>query len=581
MSYAPNPSNPRHHGDQLGYNDSSPTSPETAYQFPPPNSGPVIYQPVASQPQQQLYAPQSVAFSPAVNVGGIDVDVNPDPKPTRKTGKKKSTYLEKFETHDYWVTKEAQGCLSTFRAFTFKYYCRIFWLYGLLSLGLWLTIFVYGFRTANPKSGVALGSANGNLGSAIANVLTTIENNIYGQPMSDLIAVPANTTCPVGYTNILLFQWPGTIYGCVCPVSPIIITDAYADTCETSDYVTGCRTRYSRSSQNIYNWRSTTFCAKYITDALITVQVCPTGYLSCYTGGCIPIAEGCPITNITLSNGLITYTKDNVSQPIIEFGVSMGPPCLEAGQQPLQKAFPLLLNQDRFGCLANDPAVNTITGTLDSYPEANFFADGGMQGTVTDYMSYSKYIQNVTAQLVQYQRYPIANSTFCLNLNMNCFDTIEAAVTLFMNAYMTISIIGMCFVTIFFMAIYFTWKHRESDTCSSRDKSFCFHYLFFTAFLGSAVGQIIIAVIALGIGSSSTAKVATCKPYVDSMVSQNCFPAGVITEALTQFSTAWLTTSSTVYNLIIPVFIVNLIGAPFLGVYSFFYWKSKELNLEE
>lgn len=244
--------------------------------------------------------------------------------------------------------------------------------------------------------------------------------------ISDIISVSNTSKCPLNYTNLIPYKWPGSDRGCDCRDADSIKKlkelwdDISIDSCSTEKNLYGCNTIPSLNERPMPQWSNgNLLCAitqpkeTFINRALLVDKygVCKSGYKKCGSGGSFDndrvfctSANKCPINSIVLSksppseeyqesigfntvqgSGYSIYWSRNQKNtlPIVEWRVSEEEICLNNKKNYLSPEHSeyILAKESRIRC---DKLDNRFS-ILDWMSEKAFFVANNF-GNIEDYL---------------------------------------------------------------------------------------------------------------------------------------------------------------------------------------------------
>jgi hypothetical protein len=387
-------------------------------------------------------------------------------------------------------------------------------IFFILGLGLAIPIMIFSITKTGPSS---------DLGGALA----TLTTNLNSPPLVNVMIRNTTENCPTGFQPINLGFWQGTEAGCYCSGTFIV-----PGTCPQT--LGSCSTILPQPQVAFTNWKNKKLCGLYSSKYVMDVQ-CPAGYKSCYVGGCFPLAEACPMTNISFTydkNGVpiaATAKSDGLSPPISGLKISVnGPPCFDANQSPAGAYYPLLNPPLPTGCSDADPAV---LFSLDQDSSYNVLISNALGSSVSFLPGYVDSTGDLKAYLAVMTKYSMRSSSFCASVSPYCFQEMYDKVPNFLTGNL---IIACCALgTLVLAGLSFLGLHQAA----SRKKSFkpafkvCLG-VFLTLTLLAGAGL-------LAHNAWYQDNLNSCGSYVDDVFDQNCFVSPVITNNLSDFQGMW------------------------------------------
>ena len=396
-------------------------------------------------------------------------------------------------------------------------------------------------------------------------IFTNIAQNINALPILDIVVTQSFLGCPQNYELLQIGTYPGTKKFCYCSLSGSMTTST-----KCSSW--GCSRYSSTPAENIYNWKNNSFCVKR-SSGFISASICPTAYTKCFPGGCFPKSEGCPITNLTLSNqynpgfnGSISVIKsinnswlyagkDGVSLPIIGISTSFfNIGCLDSNSWPAGKYYQMLNTPYSIGCTdsINDPALYTI----DTDTQFSFYNSNSVVSPFT-LPNFKTVASSSQIYMTGIHRYQLTLNDPCTNIDTTCFLSTSKSLTnfdiifgiIFGIAYI-INIVAVVVMILLFCAGK-TKDFGQFVNNMYNDKSSC------KVASWVMTVQTLLTTLALYLTYYYKSHLAGCDSYIQSIYQENCFQNPTLAIALDKYDFPIATIFSNIERIIIPYFIFS------------------------
>jgi len=340
--------------------------------------------------------------------------------------------------------------------------------------------------------------------SGISGGLDYIIQNLGSDP---IMKISIAEVCPIGYSKLVLGNWPGSLPGCYCSR----FDDVTKGFCPP-DKKTYCDDISSIKVTPYYYWRvKKHWCAIVAKpgDDFIQASPCPNGFTECSTGMCYRNGLGCPITRVTFSS--VPESTDNYpydagtyvnfqhltsEPPLIGMNITFnGLPCADPNKVPSGSALYELLDIDTEGCgkLGVDANVFYLDrDTEDSVVKLNSLPKG-----ILDLPQYENVRVNNYLTFSSKHRMKVKTEPACLNIDIKMLiDVSENSSNLDSTISVTtiLAVILRCFLSVWVIFFLYKWKKSKSNYLEVFKKSVLLQKTYLIVFGLEAIVYLVMGV---------------------------------------------------------------------------------------